>query len=227
MPILFRPAAERGRLVDPGVAGTAAFSHGSAFDRSWLGFHALRVLNRVELAPGACLPPGRRANMECLTGVLSGTYRAVSQAGDSGPIETGQWHRLGAGAGVDLTETNADPGRPLRLLQLWVQPTHSNALPVQAVTTPPPGAVRIAAPADALLPWGANALVRREPVAPGAVFAVPTSVGRACWLEVLGGELAYRGRFLRAGDGMGVSDEPGFALVSSFGAELLVIELPA
>lgn len=227
MPIVFRPAAERGRLVDPGLSGTAAFSHGSAFDRDWLGFHALRVLNHVELAPGARLPAARRANMEVLTLVLAGTYRVVSQAGDSEPVPAGHWHRLGAGAGVDAVEANADAAATLRLLQLWVQPTHSNGAPAQAVAVPGVGASRIAAPVDALLPWGAAATVRRESVVPGAAFAVPATRGSACWIEVIGGELAHRGQFLRAGDGMGVADEAGFALVSSFGADLLVVELPA
>lgn len=227
MPIVFRPAAERGRLVDPGLSGTAAFSHGSAFDRDWLGFHALRVLNRVELAPGTRLPAARRANMDVLTLVLAGTYQVTSQVGDSGPVVAGQWHRLGAGAGVDVVEANVDPSASLRLLQLWVQPMHSNATPVQAVATPAVGASRIAAPADALLPWAAAATVRRESIVPGAVFAVPATRGAACWVEVIGGELAYRGQFLRAGDGLGVENEAGFALVSSFGADLLVIELPA
>ena len=230
MPIVHRPAAERGRLHDPGLAGVAAFSHGSAFDRAWLGFHALRVLNRVELGAGARRPPARRANMEVLTLVLSGTYRVTSQAGDTGPILAGQWHRLGAGVGVDVVEENPDASASARLLQLWVQPRHSNAAPAQAVGTPSLGASRIAAPAgsgaDALFAWAAAATVRRESVVPGASFTVPATAGAACWVEVIGGELAHRGRFLRGGDGLGVADEPPFALVSSFGADLLVIDLP-
>jgi hypothetical protein len=226
MPILHRPAAERGHLVDPGLTGTAAFSHGSAFDRDWLGFHALRVLNRVELAPGARLPTARRANMELLTLVLSGRYRCASQAGESGAVSAGQWHRLGAGAGVDVVEENLDTAAPLRLLQLWVQPAHSNATAVQAVGTPAVGMARIAAPADAVLTWGAAATVRRESVVPGATFTVPATRGSACWVEVIGGELAHRGRFLRGGDGLGAADEAAFALVSSFGADLLVVDLP-
>lgn len=227
MPIFLRPAAERGRLVDPGLSGTAAFSHGSAFDRDWLGVHALRVLNRVELAPSARLPAARRANMEVLTLVLAGTYRVHSQAGDSGPVLAGQWHRLGAGAGVDVVEENVDPNATLRLLQLWVQPTHSNSVPTQATATPAVGESRIAAPADAVLPWGAAATVRRESIVPGAALAVPATRGSACWIEVIGGELAHRGQFLRAGDGLGVLDEAGFPLVSSYGADLLLVELPA
>jgi hypothetical protein len=100
-------------------------------------------------------------------------------------------------------------------------------VPAQTVATPAVGESRIAAPADALLPWGAGATVRRESIVPGAMFAVPATRGSACWVEVIGGELAYRGQFLRAGDGLGVADEPGFALVSSYGADLLVVELPA
>ena len=232
MPIAFRPAAERGRLLDPGVSGTAAFSHGSAFDRDWLGFHALRVLNRLELAPGARLPPARRANMEQLTLVLAGSYRARSSAGDSGPVAAGGWHRLAAGAGVDLVEENADPAAPLRLLQLWVQPMRSNAAPAQAVAVPSVGQSRIAAPRDALLPWGAAATVRRESVPPGASLAVPPTRAGACWIELVGGELAVRApgaataAFLRGGDGIAVAGEPAQALVSSFGADVLVIELP-
>ncbi|HAI59480.1 MAG TPA: hypothetical protein DCM32_06335 [Xanthomonadaceae bacterium] len=235
MPIVLRPAAERGHLVDPGLSGTAAFSHGSAFDRHWLGFHALRVLNRVVLAPGATRPVARRANMELLTLVLAGTYRVRSQAGDSGPIHAGHWHRLGAGVGVDVVEANADPSSSLRLLQLWVQPSRSNAAPVQAVGSPAVGESRIAAPAagtgGALLPWGAAATVRRESVLPGASFALPATHASACWVEVIGGELALRApgggsAVLRGGDGLGVADEAAFALVSSFGADLLVVELP-
>jgi redox-sensitive bicupin YhaK (pirin superfamily) len=229
--LIHRPAAERGRLLDPGLSGTAAFSHGSAFDRDWLGFHALRVLNRVELAPGIRLPAARRANMEVLTLVLSGTYRAVSQAGDSGPVAAGRWHRLGAGAGVDVVECNDDPAAPLRFLQLWVQPTHSNAAPTQTAWAPGVGASRIAGPAPASGPapgivWGAAATVRRESVVPGAAIALPATRDGACWVEVVGGELAHGGRFLRGGDGLGVHGEAGLALVSSFGADLLVVELP-
>lgn len=229
MPITFRPAAERGRLVDPGLSGTAAFSHGSAFDRDWLGFHALRVLNRVELAPGTQRPAARRANMEVLTLVLSGSYRASSQVGDSGPVGVGQWHRLAAGAGVDVVEENLSHDATLRLLQLWVQPTHSNAAPMQAVGVPGVGASRIAAPmgsASSLLPWSAAATLRRESIVPGAALALPSTRAAACWVEVIGGELAHGGRFLRGGDGFGVADEPALALVSSFGADLLVLELP-
>jgi hypothetical protein len=234
MSIVFRPAAERGRLSDPGLSGLAAFSHGSAFDRAWLGFHALRVLNRIDLAPGARLPAARRANMEVLTFVLSGTYRSQSQAGDSGPVVAGQWHRLGAGVGVDVVEENLSPNATLRLLQLWVQPMHSNAAPAQHVAAPGVGESRIAAPSTgdekaslAMIPWGAAATVRRESVVPGATFTGPSTRGSAVWIEVIGGELAHRGQFLRAGDGLGMADEPGFALVSSYGADLLVIDLPA
>ena len=90
----------------------------------------------------------------------------------------------------------------------------------------------IAAPERALLPWRAAATVRRESVVPGASLALPDTRGRACWIEVIGGEIVHRGAaeasatFLRGGDGLAVHDQPGIALVSSFGADLLVIELP-
>jgi len=232
MPVILRPAAQRGRFTDPGLTGVAAFSHGEAFDRHWLGFHALRVLNRVELAPGTRLPAARRANMEVLTLVLEGHYRVSSQAGDSGPLKAGQWHRLAAGAGVDVLEQNLDPDAPLRLLQLWLQPAHSNAPPQQAVAVPGAGDTRIAAPTDALLHWDLAATLRRLSLAPGATFAVPATPAAACWVDVIAGELAFRGpgaaglAQLRGGDGLGVADEAGFALVSSFGAELLLLELP-
>lgn len=227
MPFISRPAAERGRLLDPGLTGTAAFSHGNAFDRAWLGFHALRVLNRIELMPATRLPLARRANMEVLTLVQAGTYRAWSQAGDSGPVEAGGWHWLGAGAGVDVVEENLGTGSTLRLLQLWVQPTHSNTLPAQATARAGVGASAVAASANALLCWRAAACVRRALVAPGASLAVPATSGRACWIEVIDGEIAHGRRFLRGGDGLGVTDETGFALVSCYGADLLIIELPS
>jgi len=230
MPFRFRPATERGRLDDPGLTGVAAFSHGSAFDPGWLGFGALRVLNRVEIAAGQCLPPARRANMELLSLVLAGRYRAHSQAGDSGVLEAGQICRLAAGAGVDLVEANADPARPLRLLQLWLQPRHSNARPQQETARVPAEAACLAAPEGtraALLPWQADAVVQRLRLAPGGSLALPPTVDAACWIEVIEGEAALGGCLLRAGDGVGIGGEDSVALVSSFGADLLRIDLPA
>lgn len=225
MPV-FRSAAERGLLDDPGLRGRAAFSHGSAFDPAWLGWGALRVMNRLELAPGATLPVARRANMEVLSLVLSGRYRVGIPGEPALEVPAGHWHRLGAGAGVDVVEANADAAQPLHLLQLWVQPARSNARPEQALAAPTVGQECIAAPASApaLLPWGAKARLRRVSVVPGGVLSLPATFGDAAWLEVIGGELALGGRFLRGGDGLGLRDEPGLALVSSFGADVLLLE---
>lgn len=225
MPV-FRPAAERGLLDDPGLRGRAAFSHGGAFDPAWLGWGALRVLNQLELAPGAVLPAARRANMEVLGLVLSGRYRVGIPGEPAVEVPAGHWHRLGAGAGVDVVEANADAAQSLRLLQLWVQPARSNARPEQALAAPAVGQDRIAGPSTdpALLPWGAKARLRRVSVLPGGALAVPATFGDAAWVEVIGGELALGGRFLRGGDGLGLRDEPGLALVSSFGADLLLLE---
>ncbi|MBS3960144.1 MAG: pirin family protein [Xanthomonadaceae bacterium] len=224
----FRPAAERGRFTDPGLSGVAAFSHAGAFDRDWLGFGALRVLNRLELAPGQALPPARRANMEILSLVLDGQFRSRSQAGDSGPLAAGQWHRLAAGAGVDAIEENPDPQRPLRLLQLWVQPRHSNARPLAAVAAPAPGDALVAAPPGhrpaPVFDWDVAATLQRRALAPGGSLPLPAG---ACWIEALGGEASLGGGLLRAGDGVAVAAGEGRVLVSSFGADLLLLELPA
>jgi len=225
MPAL-RLAALRGLIDDPGVSGRAAFSHAGAFDPAWLGFGALRVLNRLRLAPGAALPQARRANMALLTFVQAGRYRAQSQAGDSGEIATGGWVALSAGAGVDLFERNADADRPLDLLQAWVQPARSNGQPVQstcAAVAHGPVVGGDAAP----LAWSAEARASRVLVAPGGAWSAAASPGRALWVEVLGGELFSGGEALRAGDGLGLRDEPAVALVSSFGGDLLVFDLPA
>lgn len=225
MPV-FRLAAERGILDDPGLRGRAAFSHGNAFDPAWLGWGGLRVMNRLELAPGATLPVARRANMEVLSLVLSGRYRVGISGEPALEVPAGHWHRLGAGAGVDVGEANADTAQPLQLLQLWVQPARSNARPEQALAAPAVGQECIAAPVPdpALLPWGAKARLRRLSVLPGGALAVPATFGNAAWVEVIGGELALGGHFLRGGDGLGLRDEPGFALVSSFGADVLLLE---
>lgn len=224
--LAFRLAAERGRILDPGLSGSAAFSFGSAFDAQWLGFAALRVLNRVELAPGAQLPAARRANMVLLTLVLSGSYRVTSQAGDSGTVSIGQWVCTAAGAGIDVVEENLSAQKPLRLLQAWVQPRHSNAAAAQTVAAPALGQERIAADSDAPLLWDVDGRVQRHALAPGGTLALAATPERAVWVEVVGGEAALGGRFLRRGDGLGVMDERAQVLVSSFGADVLVFDLP-
>lgn len=231
--IVFRPADQRGHSRGAGHDSRQAFSGGDYHDSAWTGFGALRVCNEDVLAPGAALPPQRRANMEILELVLDGALTMAGVDGTDTLLPAGRLHLLGAGHGAGHRLVNASADRPARLLRLWLQPDRVNAVPVSASIDATPAVnawTTLASPEgrDGGLALRQQAWLRRAWLAPSSTLALPDAPAPRAWLQVLAGAVEVGGRRLQAGDALGWQDAPKESQLASgeAPADVLLLTLP-
>src|SRR6476661_776094 len=127
--IVERPAASRGHVQVGWLDSRHTFSFGHYYDKDWMGFGPLRVINEDRVAPGAGFPPHRHANMEILSYVLDGVLSHRDSTGTSGELRPGELQWMSAGHGIEHSEYNGSDAASVHFLQIWLQPDRVNAPP--------------------------------------------------------------------------------------------------
>ena len=230
-----RRAADRGSSRSDWLDSRHAFSFGGYHDPGWMGWGALRVLNDDRVAPGAGFAPHRHANMEILTGVLSGALAHRDDAGGSGVVEAGEWQWMGAGHGVTHSEFNASDAEPVHFLQVWIQPDRVNLAPGHARAPAAPAASDdgrwrlVASPdgADGSLAIRQQAWLRSARVAAGGSLEAALDPARRYWLQLATGSAEIDGVAFAAGDALAIVDDPGpLRIRATTAAWLLLFDLP-
>lgn len=233
--IIERPSASRGygaAQVD-WLERRHSFSCGDYYDRQWMGFGALRVINEDRLAPGAGFASHRRANMDVLSYVLSGALAHRDGSGAQRVIRAGGLQWLGTGHGVEYRHFNASDTEPAHFLQIWLQPNRVNAEPASASreATPGEGWQLLASPDghDGSVAIRQDARICRLDLSAGSSAVRSLDPSRRYWLHLATGAVNVGGRNLAAGDGLGFSGESGpvaFAGAGAAPAEVLWFDLP-
>ncbi len=240
--ILERPAAARGQGGAGWLDSRHTFSFGQYYDRQWMGFGALRVINEDRVAAGAGFAPHRHANMEILSYVLAGGLAHRDSSGGGGvivssEIRPGELQWMSAGHGIEHSEYNASDTEPVHFLQIWIQPDRLNAAPAYAQQAFDATARRgrwtlLASPDGA----AGSIAIRQQARLRGALLGAGEAVEVALdpthkyWLHVAQGEVALDDRCLLAGDALGYADEGGTLRLAGIGAtsaDVLLFDLPA
>ena len=235
--ILERRADARGHVSGGWLDSRHTFSFGNYYDREWMGFSALRVINEDRVAPGAGFPPHRHANMEILSYVLDGALAHRDDSGGGGVLRPGELQWMSAGHGIEHSEYNASATEPVHFLQIWIQPDRLNAQPAYAQQAFDPADRRgrwalLASPdgAEGSLPIRQQASLRGALLGKGESVDATLDPQRRYWLHVAQGHVVVAGRTLAAGDALGFSDETGPLRVVGAGAaptDILLFDLPA
>ena len=123
-----RRGADRFVTVAEGRTTRHSFSFDRHYDPANVSMGFLLCHNDDLLEPGAGYPPHPHRDLEIVTWVLSGALRHEDSTGRGGLVVPGRVQRLSAGSGVVHSEVNDDP-RPLRFVQMWVQPETSGSPP--------------------------------------------------------------------------------------------------
>ncbi len=240
MNILHRPGAARGHADHGWLDARHTFAFADYWDPDWTGFHGLRVLNEDTVAPGTGFPTHGHRDMEIITWPLAGRLRHQDSLGHGAELVPGTVQVMSAGRGIRHSEVNPDREQPLRLLQIWIEPTVLGA--------PPRYADRAIAPADRAGRWAvlaaaegspahaAGALPIRSPsqvqvadLAPGQELAYALAPGRAAWVQVAHGALTVAGAALAAGDALGIEPAPTvqpLVVRAVEAAQVLLFDLP-
>lgn len=105
------------------------FSFGQYFNRTRMGFGALRVVNDDWIKPGGGFPMHHHDNMEIITVVLKGIIEHQDNLNNHQQINAGEIQIMSAGTGIMHSEYNPSPTEELNLFQIWIHPKIRNVSP--------------------------------------------------------------------------------------------------
>lgn len=120
--ITIRHANDRGRANFGWLDSKHTFSFGSYYDPEHMGFSALRVINDDIVSPSAGFDTHGHRDMEIISYVLEGEIAHKDSEGNIQTLPAGEFQLMSAGQGIYHSEFNASDSKPLRFLQIWIQP---------------------------------------------------------------------------------------------------------
>jgi redox-sensitive bicupin YhaK (pirin superfamily) len=230
--ITVRRSNERGHFDHGWLNTYHTFSFDQYYDRRYMGFRNLRVINEDFVAPGRGFPKHGHRDMEIITYILEGALKHEDSMGNGSVIRPGDVQRMTAGTGVRHSEQNASDTERVHLLQIWILP-HTVELE--------PGYEQKAFNEDERR--GRLRLIASEDGREGSVlvhqdvslFASVLSSGqeveqtidplRYAWIQVARGSVEVNDEKADQGDGLVVAGESNLRIRAQQDAELLLFDL--
>ncbi len=227
-----RRATDRG-LADFGwLKSRHSFSFGNYFDRNYMGFGPLRVINEDRVVPGAGFGTHSHRDMEIISWVLDGALQHKDSLGTGAIIRPGELQRMTAGTGVTHSEYNVSQTEPVHFLQIWIIPERERLQPgyeqhafqttelrdrwcLVASGEPREGAVKVHQDVDLYV------------ARPGASTSLEYEAepDRLLWLQLARGSIDIDGLTLNAGDGVAWTDSRRVRVKAREDAEILLFDM--
>ena len=230
--IVHRKASERGNTRLSWLDGRHSFSFNRYHDPKWMGFRTLRVINDDVVAPSGGFGTHSHQDMEIVTWVLDGVLKHRDSTGSEGEIRPGDAQRMSAGTGIYHSEFNASTEKPVRLLQIWIEPSEQGTAPVYEQKEFPEAHRRnrlvvIASEdgRDGSVTIGQDAVIYNGILDCAASVEHPLAAGRSAWVQVAKGAVSVNGLALEEGDGAALSQESAVRILAAEPSEVLVFDL--
>lgn len=230
--IHIRKSEERGHANHGWLNTYFTFSFAEYYDREYLQFRTLRVLNDDRIAAGAGFPEHPHRDMEIITYVLEGALAHRDSMGNGSVIRPGDVQYMSAGTGVTHSEFNASKSEPAHLLQIWMLPEKKGLKPVYGqknfADSEKRGKLRLVASPDGR---DGSVTIRQENELYATVLGAGESVrhelkpDRHAYVQVARGSVKLNGKELQEGDGAAISEEKAVELTGVKNAEVLLFDL--
>jgi quercetin 2,3-dioxygenase len=217
--ITIRSTEARGKANFGWLDTNHTFSFGQYYDRDYMGFASLRVINEDKVIPGAGFPTHGHENMEIVTYVLEGALEHKDSIGTGSIIYPGDVQRMSAGTGIRHSEYNPSATESVHLLQIWILPEVQGIAPSYEQKTFSPadkqGKLRLVGSRDGR---EGSVVIHQDINLYAAALSVGESVthalspDRVAWLQVARGAVDVNHQTLSAGDGAAIEAELAIAL---------------
>src|SRR5690554_7281781 len=203
--INIRRSNERGGSSYKWLKSRHTFSFGDYYDPQHMGFSALRVINDDEVIAGAGFPTHSHQNMEIISYVLDGEIAHRDSEGNVATLPAGEFQLMSAGSGISHSEYNASSNRPLKFLQIWIQPNVRGKEPgyQQKDFGRKDGLTLVISPngEQGSLTIKQDAKLYQLLLQPKGEASLANPYQRKHYIHVIEGELQVEGETLRPGDG--------------------------
>lgn len=230
--ITLRKADDRGHANHGWLDSHHTFSFADYYDPAHMGFRALRVINDDLIEGGGGFGTHPHRDMEILTYVLDGALEHKDSMGNHGMITPGEVQRMSAGTGVRHSEANASAAKPVRLLQIWIEPEKANLTPSYEqkmfAADEKKGQLKLVASRDAR---EGSVTLHQDISLYAGVFAkgdkaeLTLAPNRHAWVHVARGTVKVNGNELHDGDAAAISAESKVELEGVDSGEVLVFDL--
>jgi quercetin 2,3-dioxygenase len=228
-----RRSAERGCFDHGWLRTCHTFSFADYYDRQWVEYGPLRVINEDRVAPGQGFGKHGHRDMEILTYILEGELEHQDSMGNGSIIRVGDVQRMSAGTGVTHSEYNPSATQPVHFLQIWLKPEALRLAPgyeqKHFTAADKRGRLRLIASGDGA--DGAVVIHQQARIYAGlfdgaerAELQLPS--GRRAWVQMARGRLTVNDTQLEAGDGARSTAPVRLTLHGGADAEVLVFDLP-
>ena len=125
-----RKAEERGHANHGWLDTNHTFSFANYYDREYMGFRSLRVINEDRVTPGYGFGTHGHREMEIITYVLEGALEHKDTIDKGGILYQGDVQHMSAGTGVMHSEYNYSKSENVHFLQIWLQPEVKGVKPI-------------------------------------------------------------------------------------------------
>ncbi|MEO6437012.1 MAG: pirin family protein [Tepidisphaeraceae bacterium] len=210
------------------------FSFGEYHDPANMNWSRLRVFNDDVIQGGGAFGTHPHRDMEIVTYVLEGQLAHEDSVGNKGIVHPGEVQVMSAGKGIYHSEANASADKPVKLIQLWIEPRNRGNTPrwEQKQFTKDQRAGRLlpvvsAGDLDGTLAIDQDAQIYVSSLEAGSSVTHPIKPGhRHAYLFVTQGELTVNESKLSAGDQARIADEKGLEIKAESDAEFILLDLP-
>lgn len=207
------------------------FSFGNYYDPKHMGFSALRVINDDEVIPGAGFPTHGHRDMEIISYVLEGDIAHRDSEGNVETLPAGEFQLMSAGSGITHSEFNASKSKPLKFLQIWIQPNVYGKEPgyQQKDFGRKNGLTLVISPTgeNGSLTIKQDASLYQLLLQPKGSASLENPYKRKQYVHVIDGELTLEGETLKPGDGAQLEQVELLQMVAGDQAvRALVFDLP-
>jgi redox-sensitive bicupin YhaK (pirin superfamily) len=164
--------------------------------------------------------------------LVEGELEHKDSMGNGSTIRPHDIQRMSAGTGIQHSEYNPRPDKPVHFLQIWITPSETGVDPSYEQKHFPLEEKRnrlrlVVSPdgAEGSVTIGQDARIYATVLEPGKILGHEVDTERHIWVQVVRGKLTVNGQTLSTGDGAAIENAAELILDAVEQSEVLVFDL--
>jgi quercetin 2,3-dioxygenase len=230
--IVLRKSEDRGKANHGWLNSYHTFSFARYYDRDFMGFRNLRVINEDKIEGGNGFPTHSHDNMEIISYIISGTLSHKDSMGNTSTISAEEVQVMSAGTGVSHSEYNHSFSDITHLLQIWIEPQKLGLKPSyqqrQFSTQSKENTLKLIVSPDGKndsLVIHQNVNIYASLLHSGKKLNYIIADNRHIWIQIIAGEMTVNDITMNTGDGVAISEETQLSFAAIKNTEFLLFDL--